>query len=106
MVASQALPSWNQIARFLETMRRLRDSVCFAAWRAAIRATTEAWTLPSRTGTWDPGGMSVSTSELNRRLSGKPASAPWVPRHSSWKQILAFLRKMAVLREMAGSAAW
>jgi hypothetical protein len=30
-LASQALPSWNQIARFLETMRRLRDSVSFAA---------------------------------------------------------------------------
>jgi hypothetical protein len=26
-------------------------------------------------------------------------------RHSSWKQILAFLRKMAALREMAGAAA-
>jgi hypothetical protein len=30
-MASQALPSWNQIARFLETMRLLRDSVGFAA---------------------------------------------------------------------------
>jgi hypothetical protein len=31
MLASPSIPSWNQIARFLESMRRLRDSSGFAA---------------------------------------------------------------------------
>jgi hypothetical protein len=30
-VASPSIPSWNQIAGFLESMRRLRDSTGFAA---------------------------------------------------------------------------
>ena len=30
-VASPSIPSWNQIAEFLESMRRLRDSTGFAA---------------------------------------------------------------------------
>jgi len=30
-VASTSIPSWNQIAAFLQSMQRLRDSVGFAA---------------------------------------------------------------------------
>ena len=36
-LASQDTPTWNQIAQFLESMRKLRDAAGFAAWIARPR---------------------------------------------------------------------
>jgi len=36
-LASLSIPGWNQIAAFLQSMQRLRDSVRFAAWQDSPR---------------------------------------------------------------------